>query len=142
MTGAKRVFVVAGDLVDGKDVGIDQVLTWPSLGDLSEFCDRSRRAGPREGYIKKVAIGQSGSVITGGMSIPYRTDAEQAESWLVKLGDDRFVSSPRPGDVFTLLEHQWQYTEGSAMWRLHVTGSGRITVAEAGLPAVTGIEGA
>jgi len=142
MTGEKRVFVVVGDLVEGQNISIDQVLTWPTLGDLTEFCNRSRKSGPRDGFIKKVVLGAQGSVVTGSMSVPFTTETERAHSWLVGLGDDRFVSAWRPGTVLTLLKQEWRYQEGAALWTVYATMRGRITVAESGAPDITGIAGA
>jgi hypothetical protein len=141
VAGDRRVFVVVGELVEGQSIGIDQVLTWPTLGDLTDFCDRSGKSSPKDGFIKKAVLGSQGSVIAGGMSVPFSTDPDRAQSWMVKLGDDRFVSAWRPGTVLTLLKQEWHPKEGTPLWTVYATRIGRITVIDSDKPDIADIPG-
>lgn len=138
-----RVFAVIGDLGEGDELSLDQVLTWPTFDHLRRFCNPAERAKRTawDMVTKTVMLGEYGATVTGGMTIPVRA-AEEADSWKVKLGHDRPLKELRDGDVVTLLKAECHSKDGAALWTVYgATTGGTLSISGEKL-VIAGVPGA
>ena len=138
-----RVFAVIGDLGEGDELSLDQVLSWASFDHLRRFCNPAERAKRTawDMVTKKVMLGEYGATTFGGMTIRVRP-FEEADSWKISLGQDRPVRELRDGDVVTMLKAKCHAKDGAALWTVYgATTGGTLSVVGEKL-VIAGIPGA
>lgn len=140
--GDLRVFGVARDVGPGDEIALHEVLTWATFGDLRKFADPKTRAArtPWDLMTKTVMLGEHGATVTGGMSMVIAD--EDADSWLVKLGQDRPLRELRDGAVITLLEVVWGGGDGAAVWKVFARPTGGTLSVSGDKLVIAGIPGA
>lgn len=114
---AARVFAVVGDLGQGEEVALHQVLTWPKLSEAEAFCGKDDA-----GISKRVIIAERGGSFEGAMTMT----VGEAGVWPVKLETDRSVSPLRAGQVMSVLESDWTSVGPGGLWQLRANVVGHI----------------
>lgn len=142
--GDLRVFGVARDVGAGDEIALHEVLTWSTFGDLRKFADPQTRATrtPWDLMTKTVMLGEHGATVSGGMSMEVASDKDEADFWLVKLGQDRPLRELKDGAVITLLDVAWGGGDGAAVWKVFNRPTGGTLTVSGDKLVIAGIPGA
>jgi hypothetical protein len=142
--GDLRVFGVARDLGEGDEIGLHEVLTWATFGDLRKYADPQTRATrtPWDLMTKTVMLGEHGATVSGGMSMTISTEGGESDFWLVKLGQDRPLRELRDGSVIALLDVAWGGGDGAAVWKVFGRPTGATLSVSGDKLVIAGVPGA
>lgn len=118
------MFAVKADLGLGDEVALHEVMTWPKLSDAVAFCERGEAA-----VSKQIIIAEMGASFAGGMTMVVGAK----EAWAVRLGNDRMVTPPKPGQVLSVLAERWDEESTVGLWVIQAEVKGHIMVSEEGV---------
>lgn len=120
------MFAVLGDVAEGDEIELRQVLTWASVDLLEEQLGSGLPM-----MSKEVGLGEMGSSLHVGVRLQVGAD----DAWLVKLGNDRAVPKLQAQDRLTFLAATFEGSGNAKVWRLHPRPTDRVWlhVAQTGL---------